>query len=259
MALSLGLAAANYQHWDGVRRFAAQLHGKSEGRRVWVNGELGLRYYLEADGALPLKRSRLPRPGEIVVTSELTRWTEAPIPASTIARAEIRPAVPFRLIGIESHSGFSTVSRGLWPFGISTGLIDRLRVDLLLEHHPTLAYLSFSSPEAAAQIVSGIYPDHWMGRSAVVVIKPPQTAAPLAVTFFIPPSAPARTISLFLNGKQVASHTYPGPGSYTLSTSALPAIPTASAEVQIELDRTFSAPPDTRELGIVLAGVGFMQ
>jgi hypothetical protein len=193
------------------------------------------------------------------VTSELTRWAEAPIPASTIARSEIRPAVPFRLIVIESQSGFSTVSRGLWPFGISTGLVDRLRADLLLERHPTLPYLSFSSPEAAAQIVSGIYPDHWMGRSAVVVLKPPQTAAPLAVTFFISPSASARTVSLLLNGKQVASHTYPAPGSYTLSTSALPAVPAASAEVQIEVDRVLSAPPDTRELGIVLAGAGFTQ
>jgi hypothetical protein len=29
--------------------------------------------------------------------------------------------------------------------------------------------------------------------------------------------------------------------------------------VEIEVDRTFTAPPDVRELGIVLKGVGFRQ
>jgi len=54
----------------------------------------------------------------------------------------------------------------------------------------------------------------------------------------------------------VASQTYSAPGDYVLGSSpVLPAGP--STTVEIHVDQTFSAPPDTRELGIVLLGVGF--
>ncbi|SPF34484.1 hypothetical protein SBA4_150001 [Candidatus Sulfopaludibacter sp. SbA4] len=59
-----------------------------------------------------------------------------------------------------------------------------------------------------------------------------------------------------LDGKEVASQTYSAPGDYVLGSSpVLPAGP--STTVEIHVDQTFSAPPDTRELGIVLLGVGF--
>src|SRR5581483_4851838 len=119
-----GLAAVNYEHWDACRRFAAQLREPAKDHRVWVNGDLGLRYYLEADGALPLRANQHLSPGDIVVSSALTEFTEITAPVSTIARMDIRPWIPLRLIGIDSHSGFSTVSRGLWPFGLSRGSID---------------------------------------------------------------------------------------------------------------------------------------
>ena len=57
-------------------------------------------------------------------------------------------------------------------------------------------------------------------------------------------------------GREVADKTYSGPGDYSLVTAPLrPAGP--DAVVTIELDSTFNAPPDARDLGVVLIGAGF--
>ena len=45
LALALGLASVNYQHWDGYRRFAPTL---PSGHRIWVDGEWGLRAFTTA-------------------------------------------------------------------------------------------------------------------------------------------------------------------------------------------------------------------
>jgi hypothetical protein len=78
----------------------------------------------------------------------------------------------------------------------------------------------------------------------------------LRATFTIPPQAHARRVTLLLDGREVASQTYPAPGTYTLESP--PVRPAgAAAMVEIAIDQTFFAPPDSRELGIVLTGVGF--
>ena len=79
-------------------------------------------------------------------------------PSRPSRRRRSDPRFPLRLIGLESHSGYSTVAAGFWPFGISAGLIDRVRAASVVERHPTLAYLPMNAPEAADQIVSGIFP-----------------------------------------------------------------------------------------------------
>ena len=254
LALGMALAAANGQHMDGYRRFATAMRGPSAGHRVWVNGEWGMRTYFENQGALPLLRTQRLKPGDVVVTSQLTGSVDITAPATTIGRLEIRPSIPLRLIGLETHSGYST-SRGFWPFGLSGGVADRLRADLVGERHATLEYLSL--PSASEQIVSGIWPDRWMGPSAVVLLKSPPSAMPLKATFYIPDKAAVRQVALLLDGLEVAAHAYIGPGLYTLSTPAAVRPEGASATVEIRIDRTFMAPPDTRELGMVLAGVGF--
>ncbi len=261
LALSLGLAAVNYQHWDGYRQFAAWLRGPAAGHRVWVDGEWGLRFYLEADGALPLKKTQRLRPGDIVVSSELGASVNPTAPFAPLRTAEIRPRIPLRLIGLESHSGYSTVSRGFWPFGISAGVIDRVRAREVTERHPTLAYLPMNAPQAADQIVGGIFAlegdrFRWMSRSAVVALASPPGALPLRATFTIPPQARARRVTLLLDGREVASQTYPAPGTYTLESPPVRAAG-AVAIAEIAIDQTFFAPPDSRELGIVLTGVGF--
>jgi hypothetical protein len=261
LALGLGLAIVNYQHWAGYCQFAESLRGITAGHRVWVDGEWGLRYYLESDGALPLKKTQRLRPGDIVVSSELSASVNPTAPFAPLRTAEIRPALPLRLIGLESHSGYSTVSRGFWPFGVSAGLIDRVRAREVAERHPTLAYLPMNAPEAADQIVSGIFSlednrFRWMSRSAVVALKSPPAALPLRATFTIPPQARARRVALLLDGREVASQTYPAPGTYTLESPPV-RVAGAMAMVEIAIDATFFAPPDSRELGIVLTGVGF--
>jgi hypothetical protein len=260
LLLSLELAAVNYQHWDGYRQFAHKLTPLAAGHRVWVDNEWGLAHYIEEQGGLPLLKTTPIRPGEIVVWSELGRSVDITAPVTPVANLEIRPALPLRLFGLESASGYSDVSRGFWPFGISNGVVDRVRAVLIGERHPTLEYVKLDSPEAAAHIVSGIYAnDHWMSKSAVVVLKSPETAKPLSVNFYISDPARARTITLLLDDKLVASQTYAKRGLvYTLiSPPVKPA--GAVATVGIEVDQTFNAPGDNRELGVVLIGVGFQQ
>ena len=134
---------------------------------------------------------------------------------------------------------------------------DRLHADLVMERHPTLEYLPAGAPEAAGQIVSGIYPDRWTGKSATVVLKSPKTPKRLSVTFYFPAQAGGRYVRLLLDGREVAAQNFRAAGQYTLSASPiLPSGPVAA--VEIDLDRTFTAPSDQRQLGIILSGLGFV-
>jgi hypothetical protein len=227
-----------------------------------VDGLWGVRYYFERQGALPIRRTQQVRPGEFLVSSELAHAVDVNAPVAAVASMEIRPSIPLRIIGLETASGFSSVGRGLWPFGISTGVIDRVRAVRFVERHPTLEYLPMTAPEAPDQIVSGIFSleggIRWMSRSAVVALKAPAAERPLRVAFTIHPKSTARHVSLLLDGREVASQTYDRPGAYILTTAPVKAAGPV-AVVSVEVDRTFTAPPDTRDLGIVLAGIGFVE
>jgi len=266
MALSLALATVNYQHWDGYRSFARQIRAATAGHRVYIDGEWGLRYYLEADGGLPLERGPsgpVLRAGDIVVSSQLAYPIAFTAPTAPIAEQAIRASLPLQLIGLESHSGYSTATKGLRPFDISTAPIDIVRAAIVLDRHPTLAYLPMNAPEAGGQIVSGLYDLEggawrWMSGSAVVLLKSLTEPLPIEAVFTIPDPAPARHVELLLDGRVVASETYSTPGTYTLkSPPQSPAGPTAT--VTLTLDRTFSVPGDHRELGVVVSSIGFRK
>jgi hypothetical protein len=259
MTLGLALATANYEHWDGYRRVAYNLRDLAAKRRVWVDDEWGLRHYLQIEGALPLTKAQPLRAGDIVVSSELSRAVELTVLTRPVmAATEIRPAVPLRLIGLDSHSGYSTASRGVWPFGVSTGVVDRVRTVEVRERHATRECLTMAEPGMGEQLISGVWPDdRWISRNAVVVLKSPVAPAPLGITFYIPDIAKARSVWLVLDGREVTFKRFPGPGKYDLQ-SQTPLAPTgATATVEIRLDETFTAPPDIRELGVVLISVGF--
>lgn len=263
-ALSLALAAVNYQHWDGYRQFARALQSDAQSKRVWINGEWGLRYYLESEGGLPLHQGQAIHPGQMVVSSELSY----PIPFSIgggvlapVAQRTITSCIPLRIVALNGRAAYSTTMHGLRPFDISRAPIDRLDAELMIERKPTLTDLPMNSPEAARQIVSGIYQLEngqwrWMSRGATVLLKPPAQPAPLAVQFTIPEASPARTVSLAVDDRTVASQTYAGPGTYTLSSGPVK-IDGDTARVTISVDRSFSVPGDGRELGIILSEVGF--
>jgi hypothetical protein len=262
LSIGLGLAAMNYQHWDGYRQFARRIAPLTDGRRVWIDGEWGLRSYLEAQGGLALTRTTQVRPGEFIASSALGHAVEVNGPIATVATAVIQPSVPFRIIGLESHSGYSDVGRGFWPFGISTGVVDRLKLTRIVERHPTLEYLPMNAPEAPDQIVSGVFAleggIRWTSRAAVVALKSPAEPRSLTATFAIHDKSPARQVRLLLDGREVASSTFAGPGTYTLVTAPVrPAGPVAI--VTLEADRTFTAPPDTRDLALVLSAIGFRR
>ena len=266
LLVGLSLALVNYQHWDGYRQFARSLAREAATRRVWINGEWGLRYYFEAEGGLALLRGQAVQPGDIVVWSRLAY----PVPFTTgggalapVREQEIRASLPFRLIALGARSAYSTASFGLRPFDLARGPIDIVRADAVIERPPALEYLPMNVPEAEQQIVSGLHQleenrFRWMGARATVLLKRPTQPAPLHVVFYIPEQAPARRVSVSIDGAPVAERTFAAPGAHTLVCPPV-AISGLAAAITITVDRTFSVPGDHRELGIILSEVGFRR
>jgi len=255
LILSLGLAIANYQHWDGYRQFAGTLASDAATHRVWVNSEWGLRYYVESEGALPLAKDQSVQPGEIIVSSELAHPVTVNAPVAQMHAADIVPGIPLRLISLSQRSAYSSAAGGLLPFEISTAPVDRVRADSVVERKPALSYLDPKDPQAPAHILSGLYPDGWMSERASVLLKTPEKVKSVEVVFFIPPNAPARHVQLLVDGQLVAEDTFPGPGPSKLAAPIQPSSPTAT--VTVTVDKTFIAPGDQRKLGVVVIGLGF--
>lgn len=259
LTVSILLASANYQHWGQVRTFA---QSAKLGPHTWVNAEWGLRHYLEQRGALPIREGQQIPPGNTVITSELgfpIRYAHAGSTPVVLDTREIRPRIPLRLIGLDSNSGYSTNARGFLPFGISTGVVDRLHTETLVPKSPTHEYVDLALPDADAQIAAGIYaadgnPWRWMSKSGSFLLKPPAAPTPIVVHLYIPDAAQARTITLALDGNPIASQTFPGPGTYTIKTP-----PQSGSVLTINADKSFSVPTDHRELGIILSGAGFQK
>ena len=264
LVLSVLLAVVNYQHWNGYRQFAKSLRGDAENKRVWINSEWGLQYYLQSEGGLPLLVGQAVHPGEVVVSSSLGYPVALSHPGAVpveIADRTITSRIPLRLFALNSRSGYSTTTWGLRPFDVSLGAVDRVRAELMIERQPTLSNLPMNAPEAEQQIVSGVFglensQWRWTSKVAVFLLKSPTEALPLTARFYIPDVAPARQVMLEINGKVVASQHYGAPGNYTLSG---PVSGPASGVVQIRLivDKSFSPQGDKRELGIVLHQIGF--
>lgn len=256
MAVSLGLAIVNYQHWDAYRQFAASLSKQVAEHRVWVNAEWGLRYYLESEGALAMPRGQLLQPGEIMVSSTLALPLPTSAPFAPLAETEIRPAIPLRIISLDGRSAYSVASpRGLLPFEISTGPIDRVRAQVVLERKPQLTSIDPRDANAAPQIVSGLFPDGWMSDVAIVLLKRPAQGGILKASIYIPDQAPARRIRMIIDGQPAADQTFPTPGVHAVSA----AVPAGAADLTVTLsvDQTFSTASDQRKLGVVLTRLGF--
>jgi hypothetical protein len=265
MAISLALAVVNYQHWNGYRNFAASLRAEAQQKRVWVDAEWGLRHYLEAEGALPIHRDQWIPTGDIVVQSDLA----FPAPyyhggrvLVPVAQMEIRPWLPFRLIGLHSWSGYST-TQGYLPYDFRGGVIDRVHAYSLEAREPVLSLLPMGAPEAESQILYGIYPNEgagwrWMSGEAALLLRSPHAKATLEVKLYIADAAVARTVHVaVLSGPEI-SQTFPGPGSYTI-TLPVDATNLSPVTVKITADRTFTPRGDARKLGIILNEVGFLK
>lgn len=255
LALALGLAIVNYQHWGDYRSFANTVAGQAASRRVWINADWGLRYYLESAGGLPLTKPPQARPGDIVVTSELAGPLSAGVPLTPLAQIEIRPRLPLRLISLDGRSAYSFGSRGLLPFEISTSPIDRVRAEIASE--PELSAFNPRDPRAASQFISGISSDGWTEKDATVLLKIPPDATTLAVSFFVFPTSPARRVSLSANGRVLAEEDLPrADATYTISAPA-PVGSSGSIALTLSVDKTFSVPGDARNLGVDVTEIGF--
>jgi hypothetical protein len=264
LALSVTLAVVNYQHWDGYRKFAREIRSQVQSRHVWVNDEWGLRFYLESEGARPLLAGQAIHPGEMVVSGSLA----PPIPFTSgggamvvTAERAISSPIPLRVVSLHGKSAYSALIDGLRPFDVSADPMDRVRAEVMMERQPSLSDLPMNAKEAGEQIVSGIYQLEndswrWMSRSATLLLKPPAEPTPLVVHFVIADQSPAREVKLSLDGREIASQRFDGPGRHFLASP--PQQPGgASVQVTITVDKTFSVQGDSRDLGIILLRVGF--
>ncbi|HZO52670.1 MAG TPA: glycosyltransferase family 39 protein [Bryobacteraceae bacterium] len=263
LGLSLALCVANYQHWAGYRDFVASLRPQLKERRVWVNSELGLRYYAEADGALPMEMGQAVRPGDLVISSKLA----FPVPFTTgggvltpLAERRIEPRLPLQLIGLHAHSGYSSAGMGFLPFAVTSAPVDIVRADVVVERRPVRIFLPMNAPDAEQHIVSGVYSLEsgawrWTAGRAVFLLKSPHQALPLRASVRVFEQSPVRRVTLQVDGETVVDQQLAvGPAEL----ESRPVRPRGdSATVVLTVDRTFQAGGDQRELGVILTGVGF--
>jgi hypothetical protein len=73
---------------------------------------------------------------------------------------------------------------------------------------------------------------------------------------YLPDNAPARKLTVLLDGHPVYTTTLPGPGVHRIVTPPQKAL-AATSVVALQVDRTFSAPGDSRVLGIRLVDIGW--
>lgn len=252
LVISLGLATVNYQHWTAYRDFATKLPHDAAGHRIWINADWGLRWYLEAEGGLPLAKNQPIQPGDIVVTSELANPLPPGVPLAPFAQMEISPKIPLRLISLNGHSAYSYGAHGDRPFEISSGPIDRVRAEIAVE--PKLSYLDPKNPDAASQIISGLSSDGWMTSQARMLLKAPENPGSLEIAIYLPDNAPARRLGVSVNAAPAIEETIPGPG---LRTFMIPAPAAKMFTVGLDVDKTFTVPGDARQLGLVIRGIGF--
>ena len=260
----VALAAAENHYVEQYREFAQRLAPMVESTRLWSNAEWGLRYYLGELGSEPLLRDQMLRAGDVVVTSELaaTISFRATDPKLELLQADIAVGpLPLQTIGLESRSGYSSSGFGILPFDWGTGNIDRVTAYKIGHREPTAGYLRMDSPEAEAHLLSGFYGLEaanwgWMGKQGSASLLVPEDSGEFELVFHIPETAPARRVTVELDGKILADKTYSETGSHILT--GLVDLPAGrSVRVTISVDETFRPSGDDRDLGIVVISFGF--
>lgn len=204
------------------------------------------------------------RPGDMLITSDLMSAVGFTTGGGTKveqASVLIRPALPMRLIGLGSRSGYSSVGFGVWPFDISSAPVDRISISSIIERKPASSWIEMRLAAADAQIVSGVYQVEngqwrWSSPRAVLLLKAPPTPVPVRVNLYLPEAAPGRQLTVTLNGEVIDSRTLSGPGMHEIVTGPR-TVSTETATLAISIDRGFTPPGDSRELGFILTGAGF--
>ncbi len=224
LALGLALSYADTRYVRQYPLFASDLAALSEGRRIWSNAEWGLRYYLARIGGESLLAGQEVPAGSIVVESELAAAIDYQAAGTKrlLLEQEIDSgAVPLRLIGPGSRSGYSSSEFGMLPFGITRGPIDDVKAYAIGLPDPRLAYLKMDDPAADEHLLSGFYPSdgaewRWMGMRGSALLRAPEDASRFEAEFHIPDDAPAREVRVEVNGKPVADERYDVTGGHRL-------------------------------------------
>ncbi len=252
-ALAFALAYAAMHHWQGYKDIAAKVE---TGSRTYVAGEWSLRYYLEKRGARPVMAGERIGPESVIVRSELgfpVHYSIGGGRAETIASYEIRPVLPFQLMGLHARSAWMTCAFGLRPFDWSRQPLDRITVTRVAPVPLERSDLPMNAPDADAYIVSGVYGledgrYRWMARRAEFVLKPRRGV--LAVSLFMPDASPARQLTVTANGAEILRARLQ-PGMQTLRSAPLPEAK-GRMEIVLEADRSFRPAGDARELSLIL-------
>ncbi|HEY3742406.1 MAG TPA: glycosyltransferase family 39 protein [Bryobacteraceae bacterium] len=254
-ALSFSLATVNFQHWNGYREIAREV---PKARRVFVNGEWGIRHYVEEAGGTALLNGQRFRPGDIVVSTAYAPKIDAP--SARLFEREITSPIPLRMMDLAGGSAFSAVGGKLWPFAISTAPMDRVTVESIIDVQPTLSYVKIQTPEGAAQIISGVSKsDGWTAQPGLIALVRPAGSVKLRAIFYVPPNGVGREVRLAVDGVQVAAKRYDEAGLFTLDSEPLPNAAASRAVVAITTDKPLRVLSDNRALGVVLSEVGFVQ
>ncbi len=127
-----------------------------------------------------------------------------------------------------------------------------MRAEAVIERKPQLTSIG---PNNADQIIGGLFPDGWMTDQATVLLKRPDRGGLLRADIFIPPAAPARKLTMTVDGQQVAEQGFARPGTFTLAVMVGDGAPAVT--VTLKVDQTFSVPGDLRKLGLIVTRVGF--
>lgn len=257
LALQEGMLAV--AHRDAAREFAETFDG-----RAWTNSEWGLRYYLGQVGVEPLLADQEIPAGAAVVESSLAAAVPYRIAGTKrrIFEAELNQAryLP-RTMGPGTHAGYSSSEFGVLPFGIQGERWDRIEASLVGLPDPTLSYLHLGSSEAGEHLLSGFYPSdgadwRWMRETASAVLLPPSTPSKFKLEFHIPEDAPARNVSVEIDGRMVVEERYEATGGYVLEAPV--DFPLESpARLSLRAGPAYSPEGDNRELSIIVIGFGF--
>jgi hypothetical protein len=247
--LAMAMAAVNYQHWDGYRQIQPPA-----ARRVFVNGEWGLRHYLEAQGAIPLEKGQTFRAGDVIVSTAYA--PRVPAATALVREVEIQSPVPVRMVGLGVNTAYSTVDLGWWPVEFSRKPLDRVRIETIIDREPRLSVVRFDQPEAAEHVVQGIFPDRWTLQEGTLVLKPLSGPAVLRAAFYLPANAVPRRVTMLLDGAVAGEVECPRDGVYQLE-ARVPAMTASKATVTLRTDRTLQLPTDQRALGVLLTEAGF--
>ena len=98
-----------------------------------------------------------------------------------------------------------------------------------------------------------------MAERAKILLKTPRAPQPVKVEFYLADKAPARKVSVWVDGIPVADATYAKTGLYALWSAEAVKPAGESMTLEIAVDRAFSTPGDRRTLGMVLIGAGFAE